>query len=218
MKIKNMILILPLLLCSCEKKKMTLYLGESIANQENNFLLELENNFSCSINNEFTSTKFYMKSFYTMLEKNALNLTTNNSLITLLKNTNHIILNVGNYEIIRLISYGKSALNYDEEVIKTSLEMFDYYLHNSLEILTNYTENITIIPLYNSLMLNEEDKAKYNTLINKYNQTIFNNCNEFNIRYVNIDKLSYFVYQDNTISTSGTTYLIKQINKAYESN
>lgn len=216
MKNKKIFFIIPLLLTSCAKDKITIYLGE-IINSQDNFIEALENNFSCSINNEFASTKFYMKSFYNMLEKDALNLTTNNSINNLLENSNRIILNIGNYELIRLISYTENNISYNEEILKTSLEMFEYYLHQSLETLTSYCTNIFILPLYNSLILNEETKKQYNYLINQYNEIIYNNCNEFQIKYISIDKLSYFVYKENNISSTGITYLIKQINQ-YESS
>lgn len=218
MKNKLLITLFVTSLFSCHQQKINLVLGEIINTKESSFIDELEKEFNCEYNDEFMSSRFYIKSFYSLLEKDALNLSTNNSIVSLLEKTDNIILNIGNYELIRLINYTEIDLVYDQEVVKTSLEMFDYYLHNSLDILSSYTNNIIVIPLYNSLLLEESIKQNYNQLIDSYNQVIEDNCREFNIKYVNIDKLSYFVYKDNYISNKGLTYLFKQIRNVYGSS
>lgn len=218
MKNKILISLFLVSLCSCKYNKINLFLGESFLIQDGNFIEELKGEFNLSFNDEFASSRFYMKSFYNILEQDALNLTTNNSIISLLEKTDKIIFNIGNYELIRLINYNEMNIDYDERVVSTSLEMFDYYLHNSLEVISTYCDDIQIIPLYNSLFLEEGAKQTYNHLINQYNEVIFNNCKEFNIKYVEIDKLSYFIYKDNHLSYKGLTYLLKQIRGGYESN
>lgn len=219
MKIKKILICLFILsLSSCNQQKVFLYLGENFFFQNVDFFSSLEEFYSHEINHDFSSNKFYMKDFYNQLEQDAMNLITSDKISDLLKKTEKIIFNIGNYEVLRLIDYNKYSFNYDQEVIKTSLEMFDYYFHQSLDILTDFTKDITIIPLYNSLMLNDEDKENYSGIIKDYNKIIYDNCNEFNVKYISIEKMSYFIYQDNHLSESGYQYLLKMIKKSYESN
>lgn len=215
---KIILLIMPLLLTSCQNNQKILYLGEPFLLQNSDLYMNLEEHFNQEINHEFTSSNFFIKDFYNQLEKDALNLVTSNRISEVLKQSNKIIFNVGNYELLRLIEYKNYSFSYNSEVIKTSREMFDYYFHQSLDILVNYTQDIVIIPMYNPLLIKEEYRLELNELINSYNKIIQDNCTEFNVKYVNIDKMSSFVYQDNHISESGYDYLIKKIEQVYGSD
>lgn len=216
---KNSLLILPLLLCfSCQKERMTLYLGERIEVKDCDFFSSLNEFYKTDLNTEFSSSRFYMKDFYNQLEKDAVNLTSEHKIRDLLSNTNRILLNVGNYELMRFITATEISLTYDEKIISTSLEMFEYYFHQSLDILTSYTDDIVVLPLYDSLILEESADQDYRQLINRYNEVIEANCREYLIPCARIDKLSRFVYKTNAISQPGMDYLIRQIQECYGSD
>ncbi len=218
MKNKILLVLFSISLLSCKNNKINLLIGENITIKDCDFVEELEKEFETSYNSDFLTSRFYIDNFYSLLEKDGLNLITNNSILSLLKNTDEIIFNIGNYELLRLINYTELNLEYDEQVVNSSLEKFDYYLHNSLDILISYTPKINVIPLYNSIFLEENAKQKYNQLINRYNEVVLTNCQEHNVKYTDVSKLSYFVYKDNQISQKGLTYLFKQIRGTNESS
>ena len=95
-------------------------------------------------------------------------------------------------------------------MLKNNKELFDYYFHQSLDILTTYTSNIVIIPLYNSL-INRNYEERLNNLVNQYNSLIKEISDEYNVKYINVNKLSSFVYEDNHVNMNGYNYLLKNI-------
>ena len=113
-------------------------------------------------------------------------------------------------ELLRLINTSNYSFSYDEEVLKNNKELFDYYFRQSLDILTTYTSNIVIIPLYNSL-INRNYEERLNNLVNQYNSLIKEISDEYNVKYINVNKLSSFVYVDNHVNMNGYNYLLKNI-------
>ena len=156
-----------------------------------------------------------MKNLYSNLEKDALNIVTSKSLISTLKHADEVLLNVGNYELLRFIDIDSNQFIYNEEIIKTNLEMFDYYLHNALDLMTNYVDDIYVIPLFNCLVLEEQNEFLLNELIYRYNEKILQNCDEFNVKYIEINALSKFVYKDYYLTEAGVNYLIGEIKKIH---
>ena len=151
-----------------------------------------------------------MKNFYKVLEKDGLNLKTSNKISGLLKKTNKIIFNIGNYELLRLINTNNYSFSYDEEIIKNNKELFDYYFHQSLDILTTYTNNIIVLGLYNSL-INKNYEERLNNLIRQYNYLIKQISDEYNVKYINVEQLSSFVYEDNHLNMNGYNYFLKKL-------
>lgn len=216
---RNSLLILPFLFCfSCQKEKITLYLGERIEVKDGDFFSSLNEFYHTDLNTEFSSSRFYMKEFYNQLDKDAINLTSEHRIRNLLSDTDRILFNVGNYELMRFITANEVSLTYDEKIISTSLEMFEYYFHQSLDILTSYTDDIVVLPLYDSLILEGNADRDYRKLVNRYNEVIEANCREYRIPCAQIDKLSRFVYKTNAISKPGMDYLIRQIRECYGSD
>lgn len=202
MKTKLLLILSLIILVSCYKEEYILFLGENIYVQDAIFSKEFEKEYQKKINDEFIVNQFYIKDFYLKLDENALNINTENHLLDLIKDSYQIILNLGNNDLNYFIKNNKSILSKDRE-------LYDYYLHHCLEILTSYTDNIQVIPFYNSLMIKDE---QYQKEIFLYNEIIYQNCLEFKVNYINIEKMSYFVYKENYISFSGLKYLFKQLN------
>lgn len=210
MKNKKYLILLPsLILSSCNFKNTILYLGENILINEERITTLLKKEYK-DLNDEFASSNFIMKDFYAILEKDGLNLKTSHKISDVLKKTNKIIFNIGNYELLRLINTSNYSFSYDEEVLKNNKELFDYYFHQSLDILTTYTSNIVVVPLYNSL-INRNYEERLNNLVNQYNSLIKEICDEYNVKYINVNKLSSFVYEDNHVNMNGYNYLLKNI-------
>lgn len=218
-KIYKLIAISQLLfLTACKSEKVSLFIGESISVKDSNYIDLFKNELNITLNNDFASSIFYQKSFYNQLEKDAINLTSNNRINSLLKNTDLIIYNIGNYELQRLITYDEYSVYYNQEELNNGLELFEYYLYHCLDILTDYTKNIIVIPLYCSVFLEENCKSIYLKLMNSFNEIIYKLTQEFSTYYVEIDKMSRFVYKNNGISEPGFSYLCRQIKDVYDFN
>ena len=191
-------------------------MGETLNIKNKEYDLLLNRDLNRDINYEFASSLFYQRTLYNQLEKDAVNLTSKNKISSLLKNTDLIIFNIGNYELQRLINYDVYSLYYDEQTLNNGKELFEYYLYHSLDILSDYCRNIVVIPMYCSVILDDSNKAIYLKLVNAFNEIIMSLCRDFSLYYVNIDKLSRFVYKDNCISESGYDYLLRQMKEAYD--
>lgn len=206
---KYIILLTSLILNSCNLKNTILYLGDNILIDEERITTLLKKEYK-NLNDEFSNNNFVMKNFYKVLEKDGLNLKTSNKISGLLKKTNKIIFNIGNYELLRLINTNNYSFSYDEEIIKNNKELFDYYFHHSLDILTTYTNNIIVLGLYNSL-INKNYEERLNNLIRQYNYLIKQISDEYNVKYINVNKLSSFVYEDNHLNMNGYNYFLKKL-------
>ena len=209
--IKYISLVIPLLMVSCSNQKRLIVLGERFYSSNDIFLNILSDELKMELDNQFSSSSFTMKSFYSQLEKDAMNLATSHKLSSSIRKADEIIINVGNYELLRFVDIQSKKMIYNQEVIKTNLEMFDYYLHNSLEYITTYKNNISVIPLYNCLILDKENELIFDSLINEYNSIILQNCDEFNINYIDIKLLSQFIIEDYQITQPGIDYLVRKI-------
>lgn len=206
---KYIILLTSLILNSCNLKNTILYLGDNILIDEERITTLLKKEYK-NLNDEFSNNNFVMKNFYKVLEKDGLNLKTSNKISGLLKQTNKIIFNIGNYELLRLINTNNYSFSYDEEIIKNNKELFDYYFHQSLDILTTYTNNIIVLGLYNSL-INKNYEERLNNLIRQYNYLIKQISDEYNVKYINAEQLSSFVYEDNHLNMNGYNYFLKKL-------
>ena len=206
---KYIILLTSLILNSCNLKNTILYLGDNILIDEERITTLLKKEYK-NLNDEFSNNNFVMKNFYKVLEKDGLNLKTSNKISGLLKKTNKIIFNIGNYELLRLINTNNYSFSYDEEIIKNNKELFDYYFHQSLDILTTYTNNIIVLGLYNSL-INKNYEERLNNLIRQYNYLIKQISDEYNVKYINAEQLSSFVYEDNHLNMNGYNYFLKKL-------
>ncbi len=206
---KYIILLTSLILNSCNLKNTILYLGDNILIDEERITTLLKKEYK-NLNDEFSNNNFVMKNFYKVLEKDGLNLKTSNKISGLLKQTNKIIFNIGNYELLRLINTNNYSFSYDEERIKNNKELFDYYFHQSLDILTTYTNNIIVLGLYNSL-INKNYEERLNNLIRQYNYLIKQISDEYNVKYINVEQLSSFVYEDNHLNMNGYNYFLKKL-------
>lgn len=218
MKIKLIILSV-LSLCflySCKEEKISMFIGETINVCDDDFFELFNKEMKSEFNNEFSSSIFYQKNFYKQLEKDAVNLSSKHKLSSLLKKTDLIIYNIGNYEIQRFITYDEYSLFFDENEMKNSLELFEYYLYHCLDYLDNYSKNIVVIPLYNSLILEEGNKSIYTKVINTFNEVVFKMCQDFSLYYIPIDKMNRFVYKNNYINVPGVNYLCRQIKDIYD--
>lgn len=209
--IKYIFLVIPLLMVSCSNQKRLIVLGERFYSSNDIFLNTLSDELKMELDNQFSSSSFTMKSFYSQLEKDAMNLATSHKLSSSIRKADEIIINVGNYELLRFVDIQSKKMIYNQEVIKTNLEMFDYYFHNSLEFITTYKNNISVIPLYNCLILDKENELIFDSLINEYNSIILQNCDEFNINYIDIKLLSQFIIEDYQITQPGIDYLVRKI-------
>lgn len=206
---KYIILLTSLILNSCNLKNTILYLGDNILIDEERITTLLKKEYK-NLNDEFSNNNFVMKNFYKVLEKDGLNLKTSNKISGLLKKTNKIIFNIGNYELLRLINTNNYYFSYDEEIIKNNKELFDYYFHQSLDILTTYTNNIIVLGLYNSL-INKNYEERLNNLIRQYNYLIKQISDEYNVKYINVEQLSSFIYEDNHLNMNGYNYFLKKL-------
>lgn len=215
LKKPKLCLILSLSLFSCSNNKKIIFLGEKFLSFNDDILELLNQELEMIVDSQFSSSSFTMKNLYSNLEKDALNIVTSKSLISTLKHADEVLLNVGNYELLRFIDIDSNQFIYNEEIIKTNLEMFDYYLHNALDLMTNYVDDIYVIPLFNCLVLEEQNEFLLNELIYRYNEKILQNCDEFNVKYIEINNLSKFVYKDYYLTEAGVNYLIGEIKKIH---
>ena len=215
LKKPKLCLILCLSLFSCSNNKKIIFLGEKFLSFNDDILELLNQELEMIVDSQFSSSSFTMKNLYSNLEKDALNIVTSKSLISTLKHADEVLLNVGNYELLRFIDIDSNQFIYNEEIIKTNLEMFDYYLHNALDLMTNYVDDIYVIPLFNCLVLEEQNEFLLNELIYRYNEKILQNCDEFNVKYIEINALSKFVYKDYYLTEAGVSYLIGEIKKIH---
>ena len=215
LKKPKLCLILSLSLFSCSNNKKIIFLGEKFLSFNDDILELLNQELEMIVDSQFSSSSFTMKNLYSNLEKDALNIVTSKSLISTLKHADEVLLNVGNYELLRFIDIDSNQFIYNEEIIKTNLEMFDYYLHNALDLMTNYVDDIYVIPLFNCLVLEEQNEFLLNELIYRYNEKILQNCDEFNVKYIEINALSKFVYKDYYLTEAGVNYLIGEIKKIH---
>lgn len=215
LKKPKLCLILSLSLFSCSNNKKIIFLGEKFLSFNDDILELLNQELEMIVDSQFSSSSFTMKNLYSNLEKDALNIVTSKSLISTLKHADEVLLNVGNYELLRFIDIESNHFIYNEEIIKTNLEMFDYYLHNALDLMTNYVDDIYVIPLFNCLVLEEQNEFLLNELIYRYNEKILQNCDEFNVKYIEINALSKFVYKDYYLTEAGVNYLIGEIKKIH---
>ena len=102
MKIKKIMLVALSVICfsSCANKNhVQLFLGETLNIKNKEYDLLLNRDLNRDINYEFASSLFYQRTLYNQLEKDAVNLTSKNKISSLLKNTDLIIFNIGNYEL-----------------------------------------------------------------------------------------------------------------------
>ena len=215
LKKPKLCLILSLSLFSCSNNKKIIFLGEKFLSFNDDILELLNQELEMIVDSQFSSSSFTMKNLYSNLEKDALNIVTSKSLISTLKHADEVLLNVGNYELLRFIDIDSNQFIYNEEIIKTNLEMFDYYLHNALDLMTNYVDDIYVIPLFNCLVLEEQNEFLLNELIYRYNEKILQNCDEFNVKYIEINNLSKFLYKDYYLTEAGVNYLIGEIKKIH---
>ena len=176
LKKPKLCLILSLSLFSCSNNKKIIFLGEKFLSFNDDILELLNQELEMIVDSQFSSSSFTMKNLYSNLEKDALNIVTSKSLISTLKHADEVLLNVGNYELLRFIDIDSNQFIYNEEIIKTNLEMFDYYLHNALDLMINYVDDIYVIPLFNCLVLEEQNEFLLNELIYRYNEKILQNC------------------------------------------
>lgn len=214
-KILILTTLMSLLLSGCSSKKEYLFFGENIYVKDNNFLNLLKEECDYKINDEFLTENFTIKNFYQQLDKEAINLKSNKSIIDSLKKCRGVFFNVGNYDLIKLITYSEFSLEYNEEVLRTSKEMFEYYLNNTLEIINEYTRNVIVLSLYDSIILEGELDNQYKSILQSYNEIIKERTENIGFKYVSIEKASRFIVADNQISLKGAKYIINQIKESH---
>lgn len=202
-------------LTSCGRGKVSLFLGEAFSVRDGDFFAELQEETGIAYNHEFALENFYMKLFYQQLEQEAMNLTSGNSILGLLENSDRIVVNIGNYELLRLLAYSEYSLSYDAEVVRTSREMFEYYLNSSMEILTSYCQDILLLSMFPSLILEGTLDGEYRALVRTYNDIVQEAAVSFGAAYVPIEKASRFVVKNNVLSVNGGSYIVRQIKEAY---
>ena len=111
--IKYISLVIPLLMVSCSNQKRLIVLGERFYSSNDIFLNILSDELKMELDNQFSSSSFTMKSFYSQLEKDAMNLATSHKLSSSIRKADEIIINVGNYELLRFVDIQSKKMIYN---------------------------------------------------------------------------------------------------------
>jgi hypothetical protein len=152
-----------------------------------------------------------MKKIYNNLENEAIDLKSKKSINTLLKRSKNVVFNIGNYEFLRFVDFNDYKFDFNEKVISTNREMFEYYLVNTLEIIKDYTDDIVVICPFSYLKLNKVLSDNYIKILNSYIDIVNNVCLDLSIKTKNIVLDSDDVLGHTLLSDLGATKIIDNI-------
>ena len=213
MKINKILILVPLLitLTSCFDLKINLYIGEEIKVHNGNFIDLLTEKTNKKFNYSFSNKEFYMKNFYNNLENEAIDLKSKKTIHTLLKKTKNIVFNIGNYEFLRFVDFNDYKFDFNEKVISTNREMFEYYFLNTLEIIKSYTDNIVVICPFSYLKLNKLLNDRYIKILNSYIDVVNNVCLDLSVKTKSIHFNNDDILGHTLLSNQGALKIIDNI-------
>lgn len=209
--LKKFILVVILLFsfaCQSNKPSYLLILGNQI-NQ-----IETKKLFNEDINDSFLMRKGYTSYLYSMVEQNAKNIKTSETLMDTIEHANRIYIYLGTQEFLRGIQITKEKILLDQDVLETQSELFSYYYFLLLEeIRLSYEGEIILLSPY--IELYTQDKETINALDNaflSFYNVIEEVSNYFSCSYIDLRELSLFLNEENQLNDEAISFLKNRIN------
>lgn len=186
---------------SCSNKK-TLLIGE------NYVLNHLEND-----DNAFLFNKITFQKLDSLLENNAISLSSKKSIVDSIKKANNIILSCGIYDVILLFDFSSSKLKYNEERIDQKLELIDYYIYNSFQIIDENIngKEVFVLEQVNPLITNFINIEKFEETIQKVNALLSSYSYDFGFNFIDLENEKIYVSEDFNLSETSKEYLLSEI-------
>ena len=216
MKVKYILLTCLFLtsLTSCLKYGINLFIGEEYNVYDENFISLSEQETKEKYNYSFSNKEFYMKDFYNRVENEAVDLKSKKSIITLLRKSKKVFLNIGNYEFLRFVNFNDYKFEYNEKVVSTNREMFEYYLMNILETINDYTNDVVVINTFPYLKLNNTLSEQYVKILDDYRHIVNEVCAYLNIKKIDIKLSEDHILGHTLLNRQGALKIIEQIKYA----
>lgn len=198
MKIKKLFFCLIFFFVSCTNN---LYIGDSYV------LKELIKETSTS----FIFNKMTSRDLYYLLDKNGKNIDENKYVIDCIKESKDLFLSIGIFDIIHCFDFSTSPSRYDTEILKKKLEMVDYYLENSFELIKEKKKDnrVYIIEQFNPLINNRD--LGFNNYITRLNEILVEKSNQYNFFYLSSKGVEKYLLDDFVLQEGYQNFYLDQI-------
>ena len=175
------LLVLPLIACFNSKQTMFLGIFPFFANEYQNCV-------------DFSFERIESKTMLKLIDDNAYSFERKKDINSLIKKSDTLILSIGMFDLLKGVYYDDGEQKY--QYIPSLLELFElnlYHIINSL-IEVNKKISLCVLSLYNPYVF--ADSSFYQDIslsVEKYNHVIEYICNDFNLKFIDINEFSSFV-------------------------
>ena len=199
-----LIVMILLSLVGC-KNDRTIFLGDAYL---------LNNLIDCNSNSDFVFSKMTSQNFYYYLDKDALSLESNKRVSSLIKRANKIVLSFGIYDLIPLFDFSKKEITYNKDQIENKLELMDYYVYSSFQILNELVDTrdkVYILKQYNPLVYNFDNLYEFEGYIVRVNDILFEYASKNEFSFIEIDTYDQYLLDDFILDVSINEEIRKKI-------
>lgn len=199
-----LIVMILLSLVGC-KNDRTIFLGDAYL---------LNNLIDCNSNSDFVFSKMTSQNFYYYLDKDALSLESNKRVSSLIKRANKIVLSFGIYDLIPLFDFSKKEITYNKDQIENKLELMDYYIYSSFQILNELVDTrdkVYILKQYNPLVYNFDNLYEFEGYIDRVNDILFEYSSKNEFSFIEIDTYDQYLLDDFILDVSINEEIRKKI-------
>ncbi len=174
----------------------------------------LNNLIDCNSNSDFVFSKMTSQNFYYYLDKDALSLESNKRVSSLIKRANKIVLSFGIYDLIPLFDFSKKEITYNKDQIENKLELMDYYIYSSFQILNDLIDTrdkVYILKQYNPLVYNFDNLYEFEGYIVRVNDILFEYASKNEFSFIEIDTYDQYLLDDFILDVSINEEIRKKI-------
>lgn len=153
---------------------------------------------------DFVFSKTSSQNIYYCLDKNAISLSNNKSINSIIKKSNTLVLSFGIYDIIPYFDFSRTQIVYQETQIERKLEIMDYYIYQSFELINDLIEskNVYVLKQYNPLIGNFDNKESFDRYIDEVNNLLIKHSNTFNYSFIQVENFNDYLIDDFVINQS----------------
>ena len=187
MKIKLLLVLTFLFSClGCSREKELVLIGDSFV------LSNLDGGESSFVINKMTSQNLYY-----FLDKNAVSMTNDIDINSLIKKSNKIIFSFGIYDIIPYFDFTKDVDSYNKTLLDNKIELFDYYSYRIFEFLNehNKTNKFYFVKQVDPLIGNS-NKKEVNYYLEKVNNILYKYSLNYSMNFIDIGNVSSYLIDD----------------------
>jgi hypothetical protein len=153
-------------------------------------------------NSSFVFNRTTSKKIYYLLDKKAVSIDENCSIISLIKKSKKILVSYGVYDVINMFDFSDSR-NININVIENKLELFDYYSCHIFEILEEEAlGEIYIIEQINPFINENKDNEQFNDCLNIVNQILKEYSSVCNFNFIELNNYKEYLVDDFVLSES----------------